>query len=291
MGGLPDSSPRCESDDCVEVEVFKVAPQHGRRLLILAAVAAIAVSACGSSATPSPSATPGSAATDTSQPSPSSQASSLITSLDNAGTALSNLSSYKFTMTVVGGDLSDNTLTTLPNAPANGVFKVSGTYIFQPAESADITIADVLHEISIGGSDYQDVAPAGAKLTGSFTQSDSSSGTSLIDPLSPTSIYTSFDFSGSFTTVGPEQKDGIDTTHFSAGDSALAEFASVSGEQAGSWTANVWLANDGGYPISMSIVGTTSATDKTVVYERTFDLTNVNSTTNSVTAPTNISGA
>ena len=67
--------------------------------------------------------------------------------------------------------------------------------------------------------------------------------------------------------------------------------ATVSGVQAGAWTADVWLANQGGYPIAMSIVGTTSPTDKTVVYERTFDLTNVNSTSNQVTAPTNISGA
>jgi hypothetical protein len=194
-------------------------------------------------------------------------------------------------MTVVGGDLSDNTLSTLPNAPASGVFKVSGTYVFQPAEAADITVADTLHEILVGGSDYQDIAPTGGPLTGGFTQSDASGGSSVADSLSPTSIYTSFDFSGTFTTAGVETKDGVATTHFQAGDTALAEFASVSGEQAGAWTANVWLANDGGYPVSMSIVGTTSATDQTVVFERTFDLTDVNASTNTITAPTNITGA
>jgi hypothetical protein len=265
----------------VEVEVFQVAPRHSSGLLILAAVAAVALSACGSS--PSPSATPTSA--DTSEPSASAEVSSSAASLDGAGAALSNLTSYKFTMTVVGGDLSDNTLSTLPNAPASGLFKVSGTYLLAPSEAADITVAGTFHEISIGGIDYQD-----AGLTGSFTEDDSGA-TVLVDQLSPTSVYTSFDFSGSFNTVGDESKDGVDTTHFQAGDSALAEFATVSGVQAGAWTADVWLANQGGYPVAMTIVGTTSTTDKTVVYERTFDLTNVNSTTNQVTAPTNISGA
>ena len=261
--------------------MFQVAPRHSSGLLILAAVVAVALSACGSS--PSPSATPTSA--DTSEPSASAEASSSAASLDGAGTALSNLTSYKFTMTVVGGDLSDNTLSTLPNAPASGIFKVSGTYLLAPSEAADITVASTFHEISVGGIDYQD-----AGLTGSFTEDDTGA-TVLVDQLSPTSVYTSFDFSGSFNTVGDESKDGVDTTHLQAGDSALAEFATVSGVQAGAWTADVWLANQGGYPVAMTIVGTTSTTDKTVVYERTFDLTNVNSTTNQVTAPTNISGA
>jgi hypothetical protein len=274
----------------VEVEVFHVVPRHGRGLLILAAVAAIAVSGCGSSkATPSATPTPGS--TDTSQPSASPGGSGSSTSLDGAGNALSNLSSYKFTETVVGGDLSDNTLSTLPNAPASGIFKVSGSYLFTPNAAADVTIADVLHEISVGGSDYQDVANQGSHLTGSFTQIDTSSNTSFVDQLSPTSVYTSFDFSGDFTMAGDETKDGVDTTHYQAGDSALAEFATVSGEQAGAWTADVWLANTGGYPVAISIVGTTSTTDKTVVYERTFDLSDVNSPTNTVTVPTNITGA
>jgi hypothetical protein len=267
----------------VEVEVLHVAPRHSSGLLILAAVAAVALSACGSS--PSPSATPSSASTDTSEPSASAEASSSAASLDGAGAALSTLTSYKFTMTVVGGDLSDNTLSTLPNAPTSGIFKVSGTYLLAPSEAADITVAGTFHEISVGGIDYQD-----AGLTGSFTEDDTGA-TILVDQLSPTSVYTSFDFSGSFNTVGDESKDGVDTTHFQAGDSALAEFATVSGVQAGAWTADVWLANQGGYPVAMTIVGTTSTTDKTVVYERTFDLTNVNSTTNQVTAPTNINGA
>jgi hypothetical protein len=269
----------------VEVDVFQVAPRHSRGLVILAVAAAVALSACGSS-TPSPSPTPTPSGTDTSQPSTSEQPSGSTTALDGASTALTNLSSYKFTMTVIGGDVADNTLSSLPNAPTSGIFKVSGTYLFTPTQAADVTVAGSFHEISVGGTDYQDNG-----MTGSFTEDDTGA-TVLVDDLSPTTVYGEFDFSGNFNTVGDETKDGVDSTHFQAADSsALAEFATVSGVEAGVWTADVWVANQGGYPVAISIVGTTSATDKTVVYERTFDLTNVNSATNTVTAPTNISGA
>jgi hypothetical protein len=278
----------------MEVDVFQVAPRHSRVLLILAAVATVGLSACGNgTGTASPGATATDAgSTDTSQPSASVQPSDSAASLDGANAALSAVTSYKFTMTVVGGDLSDNTLSQLPNAPADGKFSISGTYVVKPEAAADITVANTLHDIAVGGNDYQDVADQGGKLTGSFTESPSATdGSALPDQLSPTSIYTSFDFSGSFTTVGPETKNGVAATHFQAGDSALAEFAAVAGVQAGAWTADVWLATSGGYPVSISIVGTTSATDKKVVYERSFDLKDVNSTANIVTAPTNVTGA
>jgi hypothetical protein len=267
--------------------VLEATQRHIRRLLILTAVASVALSACGGgTGTPSPSI--GGAATG--QPTGAAQAGTSdqsSSSIDGAVTAMSGLTSYKFTMTVVGGDLSDNTLSTLPNAPADDVFKISGTYIFKPAEAADIVVANAFHEISVGGADYQD---ASVGLTGSFTEDDSGASV-LVDLVSPTSIYSSFDFSGSAVVAASESKDNIDTIHYKATDASLAEFASVAGVTAGAWTADVWIAKNGGYPVSISVVGTTSATDKTVVFERTFDLSDVNVGTNTVTAPTNINGA
>jgi hypothetical protein len=271
----------------VEVDVFQVAPRHVRGLLILTAVAAIALAACGSTKTAVPSGpTGGSPMTtpDTTQPSPIDQATDNASSLDGAAAALSNLTSFKFKMTVVGGDLSDNTLSSLPNAPTDNVFKVSGTYILAPNTAADITVAGCLHEISVGGSDYQD---PGAQ--GSFTQSDTPS--ALVGQLSPSAIYSAFDFTAGFALVASASTDPAGTDHYQAGDTALVEFASVSGVQDASWTADVWIARDGGYPVRISIVATTSATNKTVVYERSFDLTDVNAATNKVTAPTNVTGA
>jgi hypothetical protein len=263
--------------------VFQFVPRRGRGLLILAAVAAISLSACGGgSQTSAPSGPAGSSAS--AQPSASSQTTDTSAALDGATTALSNLTSYKFTMTVVGGDLSD-TLSTLPNAPGSGVFKVSGTYILAPDAAADITVAGALQEISVGGNDYQD-----AGLQGSFVQS-ATGATTLVDQLAPNAIYAAFDFTTGFSLVPSQPTDPLGSDHYQAGDAALTEFASVAGVQNANWTANVWIDRSGGYPVKISIVGTTSATDKTVLYERTFELSDVNAATNKVTAPTNISGA
>ena len=272
--------------------MLEATQRHIRGLLVLTAVAAVALSACGGgSGTPSPSI--GGASTgqpaDTAQAGSSDQSSS---SIDGAVTAMSGLTSYKFTMTVVGGDLSDNTLSTLPNAPADGKFSISGMYVFKPQAAADITVANTLHDIAVGGYDYQDVADPGIGLTGCFTESPSATvGSALPDQLSPTSIYSSFDFSGSAVVAASESKDNIDTIHYKATDAALAEFGSVAGVTAGAWSADVWIAQNGGYPVSISVIGTTSATDQTVVFERAFDLSDVNVGTNTVTAPANITGA
>jgi hypothetical protein len=178
--------------------------------------------------------------------------------------------------------VSDDTLSNLPDAPDSGIFKVNGTYILKPAMAADITVVGLLHAISVGGNDYQDVG-----LTGSFTEGEST-GQSLADELSPVAIYSAFDFSG-YNFVASESKDGVDADHYRAGDSALAELASVSGVASATWTADVWIAHAGGYPVALSIVAT--ASDKSIAFERTFDLTDVDSASNKVTAPTNISGA
>ena len=55
------------------------------------------------------------------------------------------------------------------------------------------------------------------------------------------------------------------------------------------WSADIWIAKDGGYPVSIAIVAT--AKDGTIPYETTFDLTNINDAANKVTAPENVMGA
>ena len=261
--------------------MFQVVPRSGRGLLILTAAMVIAASGCGSStATASPSAF----ASQSSQPSASASPTDGSAGLDGAASALANLTSYKFRLTVVGGDLSD-TLSSLPNAPTDGVFKISGTYIMLPDKAADITVAGALQEISLAGNDYQDNG-----MTGSFTQMDTGA-TTLVDQVSPAAVYASFDFTTGFDLVASQPTDPIGTDHYHAGDAAVAQFAAIAGVADANWTADVWIAQNGGYPARISIVATASATDKTIVYERTFDVTDVNAATNKVTAPTNVTGA
>ena len=282
--------------DCVEVDVFQVARRRGRGLLILVAVASVALSGCGSGSKPSaPSGSVSYSGTPTSQPTTTAQPTGQATiqptdtsgtgvGLDGATSALASITSCKIKMTVVGGDDDlNNTLSSIPNAPDSGVFKVTGTFVFKPSKAADITVAGILHDISVGGNDYQEVG-----LQGTFTEDESGAST-LTNDLSPAAIYSAFDFTTGFDFVATETKDGVDADHYHAGDTALAEFASIAGVVNATWTADVWIARTGGYPVSIAIIAT--ASDNSIAYERAFDLTEVNAATNKVTAPTNVSGA
>jgi hypothetical protein len=266
--------------------VFQVAPRHGRGLLVLTAVIAIAFSACsGGSATPSASATPAPTSVDTSTPQPTAASSPTDSGAGLAGAvaALSNVSSFKFTMTVAGDNLSD-TLATLPGAAnsGNGPFSLKGTFVLKPAKAADVTVTGALHIISVDGSDYQDPG-----IVGSFTKTDT---TGLTDSLSPIAVYGEVNLNpAGFTNIGMETKDSVDTDHYQAGKSALAELASIAGVDNATWTADVWIARTGGYPVSVSIVA--KAADNSIPYEVVFDITKVDDPGNKVTAPTNVTGA
>jgi len=263
------------------------AQRQGSRSLVLLAGIALAVSACGGgSATTGPSTSGGNG--ESSAPSATSVSSAGPTettgpSLSGAAGALAGLNSYRFTMTLAGGAVSD-TLSNLPGpgSGGNGPFDLSGTFILTPAKAADVTVAGALHIVSVGGSDYQDPG-----ITGSFTKTDT---TGIIDSLSPAVAFASLaSFSGGFDAVGSETKNGVDTVHFQAGSSALAELASVASVKDATWTADIWVATDGGYPASVDIEA--KASDNSIAYEIRFDLTNVNDPANSVTAPTNVTGA
>ena len=264
--------------------MFQVPPRHGRGLLILTAVISIVFSACsGGSSTPSPA--PAATSSDQSTPQPTAASTSTYTGpiLGGAAAAMANISSFQFTMTVAGDNLSD-TLATLPGAgnSGNGPFSLKGTFVLKPAKAADVTVTGALHIISVDGSDYQDPG-----ITGSFTKTDA---TGLVDSLSPIAVYAEFNPNASgFTLVGTETKDGIDTDHYQAGKSALAELASIAGVDNATWTADVWIARSSGYPISVSVVA--KASDNTIPYEIVFDLTKVDDPGNKVTAPTNVTGA
>jgi hypothetical protein len=265
--------------------VFQLAPRHGRGLLILTAVIAIAFSACsGGSATPSPAPTAApSSGASTPQPTAASTSTDTGAGLGGAAAAMANMSSFMFTMTVAGDNLSD-TLATLPGAAnsGNGPFSLKGTFVLKPAKAADVTVTGALHIISVDGSDYQDPG-----ITGSFTRTDA---TGLVDQLSPIAVYAEFNPNASgFTDIGMETKDGVDTDHYQAGKSALAELASIAGVDNATWTADVWIARNGGYPVSVWVVA--KAADNSIPYEIVFDLTKVDDPGNKVTAPTNVTGA
>ncbi len=263
-----------------------VISRHGRILLILLAVAAIALAACSgssASATPAPggNGTPAAANTPAgggSALAPVSSASGGTSALNGAAAALSNISSYKFKMTVAGGDWGQ-TLSAFSGAATTGNTPtvISGTIILKPASAMDLTVG-VMHVIEVGGNDYLD-------LTGSGTFISSPATTSM-DAFAPSTMFSSMidpETMSDFTEVGTEPKNGVTADHYQGTQAALADLGPLTNVQGATWTADLWIATDGGYPVSMAIVGT--AADNTVAYEILFDITNVNDPANTVTAP------
>jgi hypothetical protein len=51
---------------------------------------------------------------------------------------------------------------------------------------------------------------------------------------------------GAFTKVGTESKNGIDSTHYQGDESVGAILGTIAGVN-GTWTSDVWIANDGGF--------------------------------------------
>ncbi len=262
--------------------MFGVAQRHGRGLLILTAVAAMALSACGGgSLTPAPSGSGGSlpsgqvAATG-------NQTGDKGPSLSGAAGALANLSSFKFSMTQAGTDYVNQLADLTGSASAlAGSVTFSGTVILKPEKAVDVTTTG-LHVISVGGFDYMDVGNQGA-----FVKTTPVT-TSVSDAFVPAQLYTTVRASG-YSNIGSETKNGVPSDHYQAGASALAEFGSVSGVKNATWSADIWIAKDGGYPVSIGIIA--RATDGSVPYQTSFDLTNINDASNKVTAPDNVMGA
>jgi hypothetical protein len=265
--------------------VFQVAPRHGRGLLMLAAAVAIAISACsGGTATPSTGATTA-ASTETSTPQAATASPTLNTGPGLAGAvaAMGTMTSYQYTMTLAGGTFDDMYSMVGGSPSSNAAYPVKGTVVQKPATSEDLTIGD-LHIVETGGSDYIDMGK-----TGSFTKTDVQ-GAGLTDQWTPVSVYSGFNPSPTgYDMIGSETKNGVQTDHYQATKSALAELGSIAGVDNATWTADIWLDSTGGYPVAVSV--TAKAADNSVAYEIVFNLTKIDDPSNTVTAPANVTGA
>ncbi|MGD0861914.1 MAG: hypothetical protein ABSA21_04055 [Candidatus Limnocylindrales bacterium] len=263
--------------------MVRVLGRQARGLLVLLTVVAIALAACSSSS----SGTNGTAAPATGgnvgTAAPATGNSGGGSGLSGAAAQLAAIDSYKFTMTLAGGDWG-SMLSALGGAGAtgSGAFTIGGTIVVKPDKAADITMAGI-HIIEIGGTDYIDMG------TGSFISSPTSS--SMVDSFAPSAMFSSMidpsTVSG-FTKVGTEQKNGVTADHYQGSQAALSDLGSALGVQGATWTADVWIATNGGYPVGMAIIGT--AADKSIAYEILFNITNVNDPSNTVTKPTNVAG-
>jgi hypothetical protein len=201
--------------------------------------------------------------------------------LSGAEAAFAKMTSYKFSMTLAGGTYG-SLLSGFTGAAASGSggFTVAGTVTVKPETASDVSIG-TMRVVTVGGFDYIDFAG-----TGSFTKV-ASSGTSIADSFSPSSMFTSFGSMSDYSKVGSENKNGADTDHYQAKSSAFTGMGSSLGVVAtATWTGDIWIAKNGGYPVSSAIFAKTS--DGTVAFQMTFDISNINDSSLKVTAPTTV---
>jgi hypothetical protein len=202
------------------------------------------------------------------------------TGLSGAANNFSNITSYKFSMTLAGGEFSSMLSALGSGTSGDTPFTMGGTITVKPQKAADITMGG-FHMVEVGGFDYLDMTG-----TGTFYKTAATS-SSLADSFSPATMFSGLvgtTSSSGYSKVGSGSKNGVAADHYQASTEALAAYASAQGIAGATWSSDVWIAQNGGYPVSMSIIAV--ASDKTIAYEIKFDITNVNDPSNKVTAPT-----
>lgn len=249
--------------------------------LALAIAAVLAVAACGgSSATQAPaSLAPSTAAStapaastpaspDVSQPSAeaSEPAGGDEGGLSGAAARLSGMDSYKFKIVMTGGSFGS----------LLGTEPITGTVTTNP-KAAQMSMMG-MEIVEVDGKTW-------VKLGTDWTESTDSSTSSLADSFSPEKMFGST-LSGSaaagYKAVGEEPKNGVAAVHYTADATVLGTYGSLFGvEGNATWSADVWVAKDGGYPVSMSVL----ATGGTEEFKMIFDVTDINSPSNKIVSP------
>jgi hypothetical protein len=121
---------------------------------------------------------------------------------------------------------------------------------------------------------------------GSWTEVPDSGSSSLVDSMAPEKLFSST-VSGSaadiYKNAGEGQKNGVQATHFVASSDEMKQYAGLMGVDGDAdWTAEAWVAKDGGYPVSVSVMAKQG--DK-YAFKMVMDITNINDPANKVTAP------
>ena len=237
-------------------------PRAIRRLAAASLAATLVVAACGGSAGPASSENPVSSGSG----------------LDKGGTltpglaaGLSKLTSYRFTESNVGA----------PGVAAGsngGSYALAGTVVNAPVIS--IWIRESAAQFVVIGN------AAWTSVDGSTWSPADTADLSLADLMPAGEYVTWFDAKASdFTAVGEEVKNGIACVHYQ-GDSTLSSIYTSDSSGPTAFRADVWIARDGGFPVSGIYGFSGGTTDPSSSWGFSFDITDVNSPTNAVAAPT-----
>ena len=185
--------------------------------------------------------------------------------LSGAVDAFSSIKSYRFSMTMKGGTYGS----LLGNDP------ITGTIVVDPP-AADMTLMG-MEVREVGGKSY-------VKMGDTWAESTDKSTTSMADSMSPAKMFGSYldpSMASGYKAAGDEQKNGVATTHYVAAADVMSQYGDLLGVTGGTWSAEVWVAKTGGYPVSMKLANTGGSSD----FLFSMDITNINDSANVVDAP------
>jgi hypothetical protein len=282
----------------VEDRLSPRSARHGSPLLIVLALVALVAAACGGSSSPAPSTEPGtSSAPESSAPStapsesaaPSTPAESAgPADFSNAATALNNLDSYQFNVSIASSSSSST------SGVSAGTTNFVGTVINKPstAQSLDLiekdpngTVTQQTSYILIGSQAWT----RDGGDTGTWVEIPSAQAAAFIQALSvfrPEQMFTLYfgPASADNTFVGDEQKNGVAAKHYKGGETIGAILGSIAGVQ-GTWDSEIWIATDGGYVVSSTATVAAASASDGGSFSVVVDITNINDSSNAVNPP------
>jgi hypothetical protein len=207
--------------------------------------------------------------------------------LAQAGTLLSDLTSYKLEVKLQGGSFV--------GTDASNPITMKATVVLKPERAMEFTIAGMgtgdatgMTYVIIGTKAWMVIggtsmaAPEGS--AGSFDQ--------MFESLAPDKMFGSQ--YGAYITgmenVGTEQKNGVAATHYRGSEASLQALAKLAGGadmpfDVSKWTMDVWVAQNGGYLVSALQQGVIQTGETKGTYLVEMNISNINDPTNKVTPP------
>jgi hypothetical protein len=232
-----------------------------RSLVAVGLAFALVAAACGSA--PSTSNPSGSAAGSPIGSNPTGGSSSLASGL-SAG--LGKLDSYQFSWTL----------------SASSVPWVSGTVVNKGTKAYRIIDPGTVQFIVVGDKAWTSIDAGKTWATTDVPSVD------LTNLMLDAGYATWFDKNAaSFKAAGEELKNGVQCVRYKGDSSLSGLYSSVSGVSS-QLTADLWIAEEGRYPVSGSFGYSGSVPGNSGSFGYSFDVTHVNDSANSVAAPANV---
>jgi hypothetical protein len=262
------------------------------RLLNLAAIAVLALAACGgSTATSSPSEAPvvseapapaSSAPESVAPPSepPASAAAAGGPDVGAAAAALEDVQRYALDLTVAGlmptasGESSITMSGTVDREKQGYQFSMSGMAGLEALGGSEVSFIIIGDDawISTGDGNYIQT-PGGASMFSQFT--DGLAPESLLGMVPPSALT-------GMAQVGQEDKNGVATTHYRVSGADNPQVAEGLGADS---TIDVWIADDGGYMVGMVLDGTMDVSGTSTPIQMSMDISRINDESIEIEAP------